>query len=194
MPRTESPAPSDVSRLLVAWRHGDPQAARRLMPLVYDELRRLSRHYLRRERPGHTLQPTALVHEAFLRLVGKDHPQWRDRAHFFAVAAQQMRRILVDHARAHGADKRGGDALRITLDDAMVFQDRPAEDLLALDEALHALAELDDRKAKIIELRYFAGMTLQEVAALFDLSMATVNNESRLARAWLLRRLRPTSS
>ncbi len=194
MPAAETPAPSDVSRLLVAWRHGDPQAARRLMPLVYDELRRLSRHYLRRERPEHTLQPTALVHEAFLRLVGKDHPQWQDRAHFFAVAAQQMRRILVDHARAHGADKRGGEALRVTLDDAVAFQDRPTEDLLALDDALSALAELDPRKAKIVELRYFAGMTLQEVAALLDLSMATINNESRLARAWLHRRLQSVPS
>lgn len=183
----------DVSRLLLAWRHGDVDAAGRLMPLVYDELRRLSRHYLQRERPDHTLQPTALVHEAFLRLVGKDHPQWQDRAHFFAVAAQQMRRILVDHARAHGAEKRGGEAVHVPLQDDMAFQHRPTDDLLALDVALDALAELDARKAKIVELRYFAGMTLQEVATLLDLSMATINNESRLARAWLHRRLRSAS-
>lgn len=182
--------PTDVSCLLAEWRGGDAEAASRLMPLVYDELRRLSRRYLRRERPDHTLEPTALVHEAFLRMVGKEHPQWQDRAHFFAVAAQQMRRILVDHARAHGADKRGGDAVRVPLDDDMAFQHKPAADLLALDGALDALASLDPRKAKVVELRYFAGMTLGEVASLLDLSIATINNESRLARAWLHRHLR----
>lgn len=185
------PPPTDVSLLLASWRQGDEAAAGRLMPLVYDELRRLSRSYLQRERSDHTLQPTALVHEAFLRMVDKSQPQWQDRAHFFAVAAQQMRRILVDHARAHSADKRGGDAMRVPLDDDMVFQHhRPAADLLALDDALTALAELDERKARIVELRYFAGMTLGEVAQLYDLSTATINNESRLARAWLHRYLR----
>lgn len=181
---------TDVTLLLASWRDGDAAAAGRLMPLVYDELRRLSRRYLRRERPDHTLEPTALVHEAFLRMVDASHPQWQDRAHFFAVAAQQMRRILVDHARAHGADKRGGDAVRVPLDEDMAFQQRPAADLLALDAGLDALAALDERKAKIVELRYFAGMTLAEVARLLDLSVATINNESRLARAWLHRYLK----
>lgn len=185
-----STPPTDVTYLLAAWRGGDAEAASRLMPLVYDELRRLSRRYLRRERPDHTLEPTALVHEAFLRMVGKERPQWQDRAHFFAVAAQQMRRILVDHARAHGADKRGGDVVRVPLDDDMAFEPQPAADLLALDEALTALAELDPRKARVVELRYFAGMTLSEVAQLLERSTATINNESRLARAWLHRYLR----
>ena len=184
-----------ISKLLAAWRKGDPEAAADLMPLVYEELRRLSRRYLRRERVDHTLEPTALVHEAYLRMVGKERPQWQDRAHFFAVAAQQMRRILVDHARAQKAGKRGGGAARVTLDekmgfDPLTFRAGPASELLALDEALTALTELDPRKGKIVELRYFAGMTLGEVAELLELSTATVNNESRLARAWLHRYLR----
>lgn len=191
---TDLPPDSDespqVSLLLQAWRHGDTQAAERLMPLVYDELRRLSRRYLRRERADHTLEPTALVHEAYLRMVGKDSPQWQDRAHFFAVAAQQMRRILVDHARVHTADKRGGRAARVTLNEHLGYERGPASEMVALDEALSALAELDPRKARIVEMRYFAGLTLGEVAELLELSTATVNNESRLARAWLHRFLK----
>ncbi len=179
----------EVTGLLAQWRAGDADAVDRLLPLVYEELRRLSARYLRRERQSHTLQPTALVHEAYLRLVGKDHPQWRDRVHFFAVAAQQMRRILVDHARAHGAAKRGGDATVVTLDETLVYDRDRASDLVALDEALVALAEIDERKARIIELRYFAGLTLQEAAEVLGVSTATVNNESRFARAWLHRRL-----
>ncbi len=179
----------EVTALLAQWRGGDAEAVDRLLPLVYDELRRLSARYLRREREGHTLQPTALVHEAYLRLVGKDHPQWRGRVHFFAVAAQQMRRILVDHACAHGAVKRGGDATVVTLDEGLVYDRDRAGDLVALDEALQALAEIDERKARIIELRYFAGLTLKEAAEVLGVSTATVNNESRFARAWLHRRL-----
>ena len=184
-----SDSSTDVSQLLAAWRGGDASAAASLMPLVYEELRRLSRAYLQRERANHTLEPTALVHEAYLRMVGKDHPQFQDRAHFFAVAAQQMRRILVDHARAHGADKRGGEAVRVPIDDQLAYVPQPASGLLALDEALAALADLDERKAKIVELRYFGGLTLGEVADLLQLSTATINNESRLARAWLFRYL-----
>ncbi len=185
-----SDSSTDVSRLLAAWRGGDSSAAASLMPLVYEELRRLSRAYLQRERANHTLEPTALVHEAYLRMVGKDHPQFQDRAHFFAVAAQQMRRILVDHARAHGAGKRGGEAVRVPIDDQLAYVPQPASSLLALDEALAALADLDERKARIVELRYFGGLTLGEVADLLQLSTATINNESRLARAWLHRFLR----
>lgn len=173
----------------MAWRQGDSEAAARLMPLVYGELRRLSRRHLRNERPDHTLQPTALVHEAFLRLMGQSTPDWQDRDHFFAAAARQMRRILVDHARAHRAKKRGGDGERVTLDEGLAFTPGPATELLALDEALRALEDLDPRKAGIVEMRYFAGMTLAEVARRLDLSTATVNNESRLARAWLHRYL-----
>ena len=180
----------EVTRLLEEWRDGDEGAVDRLLPLVYDELHKLSARYLRREREGHTLQPTALVHEAYLRMVGKDHPQWRGRLHFFAVAAQQMRRVLVDHARAHGAAKRGGDVQRVTLDESLAYSRGQAGELLALDEALGALAEIDERKARVIELRYFAGLTLDEAAEVLGVSSATVNNESRFARAWLHRYLR----
>lgn len=178
-----------VTALLDRWRTGDPRALDDLMPLVYAELRRLSRRHLARERADHTLRPTDLVHEAYLRLVGKDHPRLRDRAHFFAVAAQQMRRILVDHARARAAHKRGGAERPVTfVEDAMSLT-APAPDVLALDEALTELAELDPRKARIVEMRYFGGLTLQEAADVLELSVSTVNNETRLARAWLHRRV-----
>ena len=179
--------PGEVTRLLVAWSSGDARAVDRLLPLVYDELRRLSRRYLKRERPEHTLQSAALVHEAYLRLVGKDHPQLRDRMHFFALAAQQMRRVLVDHARTHAAAKRGGGLEKIPLENTMALATDRAGELLALDEALDALAELDPRKARIVELRFFGGLTLKETADLLELSTATVNNQTRLARAWLHR-------
>ena len=179
----------DVTQLLRDWREGDAGAVDRLLPLVYEELRRLSRHYLRQERGHHTLQSAALVHEAYLRLVGKDHPQVRDRMHFFALAAQQMRRVLVDHARSHASAKRGGGVEKIPLEESAIYQHDRAGELLALDDALDALAEFDTRKARIVELRYFGGLTLQEVADLLDLSTATVNNETRFARAWLHRKI-----
>jgi len=179
----------EVTHLLRAWREGDRGAVDRLLPLVYEELRRLSRRYLRQERVGHTLQSAALVHEAYLRLVGKDHPQMRDRMHFFAVAAQQMRRVLVDHARAHASAKRGGDVDKVPLEESFVYSQEKAGELLALDEALEALAGFDARKARIVELRYFGGLTLKEAADVLGLSTATVNNETRMARAWLHRRL-----
>lgn len=188
------PSTGEVSRLLAAWRGGDAAAVDRLLPLVYDELRSLSRRYLRRERADHTLQSAALVHEAYLRLVGKDHPQLRDRMHFLALAAQQMRRVLVDHARAHAAGKRGGGVEKLDLDDTTLaagatFGAQKAEELLALDTALAELAELDPRKAHIVELRYFGGLDLAECAEVLGVSTSTVNNETRLARAWLHRRL-----
>lgn len=182
-------AVGEVTQLLAQWRAGDAAAVDRLLPMVYDELRRLSRHYLRRERSGHTLQSAALVHEAYLRLVGKDHPQVQDRGHFIALAAQQMRRVLVDHARSQGASKRGGNVEKVPLEGTAIYSRDRAGDLLALDEALRDLAEFDARKAKIVELRYFGGLTLQEAAEVLDLSTATINNETRLARAWLHRRL-----
>lgn len=179
-------AANDVTGLLHAWRDGDQRALDDLLPLVYAELRRLAASYLRRERSDHTLEATALVHEAYLRLVDKTRPRWHDRVHFYAVAAQLMRRLLVDHARAFRAVKRGGSGIRVPLEDetAIFSPDRAAE-LLALDTALHQLAELDPRKARILELRFFGGLTLAETAQVLEVSTATVVNESRMARAFL---------
>jgi RNA polymerase sigma factor (TIGR02999 family) len=182
-------SPSDVTQLLVDWRNGDQAALGKLMPLVYDELRRLAEHYLRRERPDHTLQATALVHEAYLRLVDKDHPNWQNRAHFFAVAAQLMRRILVDHARRHHYVKRGGGAPNVSLDEAIMVSNERGAELIALDEALTGLAAMDERKSRVIELRFFGGLTVEDTAEVMDLSTATVINETRLARAWLYRQI-----
>jgi RNA polymerase sigma-70 factor, ECF subfamily len=179
------PPPDEVTQLLRAWGDGDHGALDRLMPRVYDELRRVASRYLRHERPDHTLQPTALVHEAYLRLIGAERPQWRDRIHFYAVAAQVMRRILVDHARAHQADKRGGGARRVPLDEGIDAGVERATDLVALDEALAALAALDARKARIVELHHFAGLTVAETAEVLGLSVSTIVLEARLARAWL---------
>jgi RNA polymerase sigma factor (TIGR02999 family) len=176
---------TEVTALLRRWREGDSQALDRLVPLVYPELRRLARRFLQRERPNHTLAPTALVHEAYLRLADKDHPKWQDRIHFYAVAAQLMRRILVDHARSRATAKRGGDVLQVPLDEA---RDQAAErttDLLALDDALNRLEGQDPRKSRIIELRYFGGLTLEETAQFLEISVPTVVKEARMARAWL---------
>jgi RNA polymerase sigma factor (TIGR02999 family) len=180
---------STVTRLLRQWRDGNPEAMDQLFPLVYDELRRLARHYLVRERRSHTLQPTDLVHEAYLRLADKERPRWRDRIHFFAVSSQVMRRILVDHARGRAAAKRGGDVVRVSLDEA---RDRPVEkgaDLLALDEALSSLESFDSRKSRIIELRFFGGLTIDETAEFLSLAPATIVKETRLARAWLFKHI-----
>lgn len=185
------PESSEVTELLLAWREGDAEALDRLMPLVYDELRRVAEGYLKRESSGHTLQATALVHEAYLRLVGKNHPNWHGRIHFYTVAAKVMRRILVDHARGRRAVKRGRGAVKVPLDSgvAAVPVERPS-DLVALDEALSALAALDPRKARVIELRFFGGLTIDETAQALEVSTATVVNETRLARAWLYQELR----
>jgi RNA polymerase sigma-70 factor (ECF subfamily) len=177
-----------VTRLLAQWAEGDRQAMEELLPLVYDELRRLARSYLQRENPGHTLQSTALVHEAYLRLVDQD-VSWQSRAHFFGIAAQMMRRILVDHAREHQAAKRPGAALRVVLDDRIgAIQPRDCE-LLLIDQALTELARLDPRQVQIVELRYFGGLSEQEVAVALSVSRATVTREWQTARAWLFRRL-----
>lgn len=184
------PPPEEVTGLLRAWRDGDRGALDRLMPRVYDELRRVAGRYLRHERPDHTLQPTALVHEAYLRLIGAERPQWRDRLHFYAVAAQVMRRVLVDHARAHRADKRGGGARPVPLDEGIDAGVERTADLVALDEALAALAAIDARKARIVELHHFAGLTVAETAEVLDLSVSTIVLEARLARAWLVAALR----
>ncbi len=175
---------TDVTQLLARWADGDRTALDALMPLVYAELRRLAERYLRGERPGHTLQPTALVHEAWLRLVGQDHRTFEHRNHFFAVAANVMRRILVDHARAAQADKRGGGWVKIPLQDVGAAADSLV-DLLALDRALEQLARVSARQAQVIELRYFTGLNVEEVAALLGVSAATISRDQRVAEAWL---------
>jgi len=178
-----------VTRLLQEWRGGDENALERLMPLVYDELRRLAKGYLRSERPDHTLQGTALVNEAYMRLVDMD-VTWQDRAHFFAVAARLMRRMLVDHARALRREKRGGGERKLTLDEPLVASPERAPDLLALDEALTRLAAQDERKSQVVELHFFGGMTYDETSEALGISPATVHRELRLAKAWLHRELR----
>jgi RNA polymerase sigma factor (TIGR02999 family) len=160
-----------------------------MMPLVYDELRRLARHYLSRERADHTLQATALVHEAFLRLVDQTQVTWQNRAHFFGIAAQMMRRILVNHAEAHKAEKRGGHARKLALADAVSFADEREVDLVALDDALKTLEKIDPQKCRIVELRFFGGLTIEETAEAMGVSDATVERNWRLAKAWLRREL-----
>ena len=182
---------SDVTRLIDAAAAGDPRAAADLLPLVYDELRKLAASRLAAEKPGQTFQATALVHEAYLRLVGPDNggPGWNGRGHFFAAAAEAMRRILVDAYRRKGRAKRGGDRHRVELDDLPAPADDPADDLLALDAALDALARFDPTKAEVVKLRYFAGLTIEQTAACLDMSPATAKRHWAVARAWLFRRL-----
>ena len=180
-------SPQEVTRLLLEWSNGDRAAFDRLVPVVYDELRRLATRYLRRERPGHTLQTTALVHEAYTRLVDYKRMRWQDRAHFFAVAAQVMRRILVERARSRHAAKRGDGMVKISLAQAETTATETAADILALDEALKELAAQDLRKSQLIELRFFGGLTIEETAEVMGLSPTTVQREWRAARAWLYR-------
>ncbi len=180
----------DITRLLLAWGDGDRQALDELTPLVYQELRRLAESYLRRERGGHTLQPTALVHEAYLKLVDQRGLRWQNRAHFFGIAAQTMRQILVDHARARLAEKRGGGEIRFSLDEAIDASDERADQLVALDDALLALAAFDPQKSRVVELKYFGGLTLEEMAEVLGISRATVIREWRMAKAWLYGQLK----
>jgi RNA polymerase sigma factor (TIGR02999 family) len=182
-------AEQDVTRLLEEWSEGDPAALDRLLPLVYADLRRIAASQLRAERREHTLSATAVVHEAYLRLVGQRQVRLADRAQFFAAAATQMRRILVDHARARSAQKRGGAEVRVTLDEEIAAEITHDLDLLALDRALDELAALDPRVARIVELRFFGGLSLDDAALAMDISRRTVAREWALARAWLLRRL-----
>jgi RNA polymerase sigma factor (TIGR02999 family) len=178
-----------VSNLLRAWGRGDAQAGDDLLPLVYRELRRRAAGYLRDERRDHTLQPTALVHEAYIRLVGQERVTWQNRAHFFGVAAQMMRRILVDHARAHRAAKRPRTAFKVVMDDRLGATQPRDFDLLALDEALTDLTKMDERMGRIVELRYFGGLSEQEVAEVLSMSRSTVTREWQTARTWLYRRM-----
>ena len=179
----------EITRLLLAWGEGDKEALDRLAPLVYAELRRLAKSYMRKERAGHTLQTTALIHEAYLRLINAGQVEWRNRAHFFGVAACAMRQILVAMARERGCQKRGGGARQVSLDEAMVIDAGPDEDLVALDEGLEALAQFDGRKAQVVEMRFFGGLTEAEIAAALDVSSETVRRDWRLARSWLRRKL-----
>jgi RNA polymerase sigma factor (TIGR02999 family) len=184
-----TPTSHEITQLLLAWSDGDKQALDRLVPLVYDELRRLAQNYMRRERAGQTLQTTALIHEAYLRLIDADQVQWRNRAHFFGIAARLMRQILVARARERGCQKRGGGAERVSLDEAMVIDERLDEDLVALDEALGELSQFDARMAQVVEMRFFGGLTEEEIAAALDVSTKTVRRDWRLARSWLRRKL-----
>jgi RNA polymerase sigma factor (TIGR02999 family) len=184
-----TPQPDEVTGLLRAWGRGDVQARDALMPLVYKELRRRATAYLRRERADHTLQPTALVHEAYLRLVGQERVVWQNRAHFYGVAAQMMRRILVDHARGHHRGKRFGGALRVILDDRAGAAASPDCDLLLLDQALDELTATDARQGQIVELRYFGGLSESEVAEVLAISRSTVTREWQIAKGWLYRRV-----
>lgn len=180
---------SQVTDLLTRWRSGERAALDSLMPLVYDELRKLASHYLRRERPGHTLQCTELVHEAFMRLVGQDPPQWQSRAHFYGVAARLMRQILVDHARKHGAAKRGGDAIKISLDKEVADKDSSGLDILALDSCLNRLAQLNPQHSQIVELRFFSGLSIEDTSEILGISPASVKRNWVTARAWLFREM-----
>lgn len=179
----------DITRLLLDWRAGDRAALDELVPLVQSELKRLARNYMRRQRVGHTLQTTALVNEAFIRLVDSDKVNWQDRNHFYAISAQLMRRILVDAARRKNSQKRGGERIQVTLDDRLNISDEKEADLVALDEALELLAELDPRQSRIVELRYFGGLTEEQIAETLGISSRTVRRDWNLARAWLFREL-----
>ena len=182
-------SPHRVTELLLAWSDGDQAALDKLVPLIYDELRRLAEHYLRRERSNHTLQPTALVHEAYLRLVDQKHMQWQNRAHFFGAATQVMRRILVDHARQHKAAKRGGAEHKVTLDEDVAFAKQRDVNLLALDDALTKLESLDPQKSRIVELRFFGGLSEEQTAKVLGVSTSTVRRQWKLAKAWLHREI-----
>lgn len=178
---------SRVTALLQAWSAGDRTALDRLVPLVHAELRRLASRYMRRERAGHTLQTTALIHEAYIRLVEARGINWQNRAHFFGISARVMRQVLVDLARQRGYRKRGGGERRVPLDEAMLVADTPDTDLIALDDALNALADIDGRKSRAIELRFFGGLSIEEAALVLEVSPETVKRDCRLAKAWLLR-------
>ena len=183
------PSTQEVTEMLVAWSNGDESALERLIPLVHDELHRLAHRYMNQERPGHMLQTTALVNEAYLRLVDSSHVRWQNRAHFFAVSAKLMRRILVDFARSRNYLKRGGNPVQVSLDKVFAITPEQDPDVVALDEALNALAAIDERKSRVVELRFFGGLNIEETAEVLNVSPDTVMRDWRLAKVWLLREL-----
>jgi RNA polymerase sigma factor (TIGR02999 family) len=189
-----APAPEELTQLLRSYSNGDRAALDKMLPLVYDELRRIASRSLNRERPDHTLQTTALVHEAYLRLVQQDRVQWQNRAQFYAIAASLVRRILVDYARSGRAMKRSGGAQKVPLDEGTVFSPQRPSDVLALDDALNRLGSLDPRKCRIVELKFFGGLTAEEIAEVLQLSAITVLRDWSMARAWLYRELRAESA
>jgi RNA polymerase sigma-70 factor, ECF subfamily len=184
-----TPSPQEVTQLLIAWGNGDEAARDQLMPLVYAELHRLAHHYMNLERPGHTLQTSALVNEAFVRLVDQKDVRWQNRAHFFGIAGQMMRRVLVDYARNRGYAKRGGGAQQVTLNEELIVSEERNAEVVALDEALNGLAALDPRKAQIVELRFFCGLSIDETAEVVGISPGTVMRDWTLAKAWLRREM-----
>jgi RNA polymerase sigma factor (TIGR02999 family) len=186
---TEPPSTHEITQLLVAWNNGDPVALDRLMPLVHKELHRIARRYMAAERPGHILQTTALINEAYLRLIDWKNVEWQNRSHFFGLAAQVMRHILVDFARAQAREKRGGGVLQVSLSQAAGIDREESADLVALDDALQALEKLDARQARVVELRFFAGLSLEETAEALRVSVGTVRRDWSLAEAWLYREL-----
>jgi RNA polymerase sigma factor (TIGR02999 family) len=185
-----APSSSEVTGLLRAWGQGDEEALHKLMPLVYDQLHAAAHRYMAGERVGHTLQTTALIHETYLRLVEIQHVDWRDRAHFLAICAQLMRRILIDFARSRGYQKRGGAAVHVNFDEGLLVTARPDSNLLALDDALNRLAMVDGRKGKVVELRFFGGLDVKETAEVLNVSADTVMRDWKLAKVWLLREVR----
>lgn len=187
-------SPEGVTQLLERWSHGDEEALGQLMPLVYNELHRLAGAYLRRERREHTLQPTALINETYLKLIDQRHPNWKNRAQFFGVAAQLMRRILVDHARRHHASKRGGDRLNVSLRNIGAFGNQPDADILTLHDTLDQLAKIDPEQSRLVELRFFGGLTIEETAEVMEVSHATVEREWQIAKAWLKREFTKTTA
>lgn len=184
------PDEEEVTRLLQAMRSGEPGAAEALLPVIYQELHRLAKAYMRRERPGHTLQPTALIHEAYLRLA-KEEVDWTSRQHFIGVAAHTMRRVLVDYARAHKAERRGGGLRRVDLEDRLAISSDRLDEVLAVDEALARLAQLNGRQAQVVELRYFGGLSIEEIAPILGIAPRSVKRDWSLARLWLFRHLQP---
>jgi RNA polymerase sigma-70 factor (ECF subfamily) len=182
--------PQEISALLHAWSSGDESALARLMPIVYDELHQLAHSYMKRERSGHTLQTTALVNEAYMRLVNANAVMWQDRAHFFGIAARLMRRVLVDFARTRGYQKRGGKLKKAFFDEGLFVSPEPQEDLVGLNDALNALAEFDPRKARVVELRYFGGLSVEETAEVLKVSGITVIRDWNMAKLWLLKELK----
>jgi RNA polymerase sigma factor (TIGR02999 family) len=190
----QDPTAIPVTELLVRWRSGDTDALHTLMPLVYDEMRHLAHGYLRRERPGHTLPSTALVHEAFVRLTGNAPPQWKDRAHFFGIMAHLMRQILVEYARNRNAGKRGGAVVKVTIGGVEEYAAKPDLDVVALDDALKDLARIDPQQSRVVELRFFSGLSIEESAEVMGISISTVKRDWNTARAWLFRELDRTAA